>query len=259
MDRRLFLRLGAGATAAAMLPTMQGCADQSTPAQLPDVNATTGPMAADPTGATYQVVPNEHVLIIGDRRIGACGVAPGELNFPMGVVVVDDVVCVVERGNHRVQRFTTDGAMIDVVGRGDLFYPGGITAIGDEIIVADTFNHRLVGYAANGDMTRSFGDRTLLFPRGIAATADGTVIVADPPSRQVVEIRNDGMVVRSFGSAWRAPYDVATDGTYVYVADPTVREIAVFARSGGDRIATLPCAIAPAYVTIGDDGQLYVA
>ncbi len=53
-----------------------------------------------------------HVLVVNDaatgkelRRVGGPGIAPGRMERPNGIYVIDDLAMVVERDNHRVQVF----------------------------------------------------------------------------------------------------------------------------------------------------------
>ncbi len=93
-------------------------------------------------------------------------------------------------------------------------------------------------------------------PRGLAVTADG-LLVADPGSRKVLKLGLDGGARGEFGKGWVLPYDVATDGTLIYVADASANEIAVVSPEG-ERIDRIALDAAPNYISFRS-GTLYVA
>ncbi|MFM7693108.1 MAG: hypothetical protein ACKO7U_02200, partial [Actinomycetota bacterium] len=61
---------------------------------------------------------------------GHAGFRPGQLNFPTGIVLVDELAYVVETGNHRIQRFDLEGQSRGVVDGPELNYPGALAALG---------------------------------------------------------------------------------------------------------------------------------
>jgi DNA-binding beta-propeller fold protein YncE len=257
MDRRTFLRLSAGSAALSMLPL--GACTTTTP--LPQVAAAAGPAAVLVDGTRFEALPDRHAIVAtgaqGERRVSGVGSAHGKLNFPIGVTIAGGLVYVVECGNHRVQIFDQDLRSLGALGEGELLYPGGIATMADEILVADSRNARIVGFLANGDMTRSFGTEVLRAPRGLAPI-DDTVIVADPGLRKVVELDGNGKVRRELGGDWVLPWDVATDGTHVFVADASTSQLAVLDRQGR-RVDTIALDAAARAVSFGADGMLYVS
>jgi 3-phytase len=79
------------------------------------------------------------------HHIGEPGEGPGQLQRPNGIAVVDDVVIVCERDNHRLHFFSLPwGQPLGVVGEDVLRYPYGLTVIptGEgqyEIYVTDNY------------------------------------------------------------------------------------------------------------------------
>lgn len=78
------------------------------------------------------------------RMVGGSGTAPGQLQRPNGIAVIDDVALVVERDNHRVQVFALPSfEPLLVFGSDDLKQPYGLWArrLGDgyEVIVSDNY------------------------------------------------------------------------------------------------------------------------
>ena len=250
MDRRSFLRVGAGGVTLAMLP-LGGCATDD----LPAVDRATGPTAIGPDGTRYQLRPRDHALMIGDRKIGGVGTAAGKLNFPVGLALAGGLAHVVDCGYHRIQSFDATGASVALVGVGELMYPGGIAVVGDELLVADSSHGRIVGFsAADGSVTRVLGEGMLAAPRGLAVTGD-RIFVADPGLRQVLELDRRGSIRRVVGADWVLPWDVATDGNTVFVADVSAAELAVVATNGARRSIALD--LGPRFVSLAADGVLY--
>lgn len=78
------------------------------------------------------------------QRVGSEGTAPGQLDRPNGVSVIDDLALVVERNNARVQAFRLpDFTPLGFIGDGDLRYPYGLTimpeAEGYTLFVTDNY------------------------------------------------------------------------------------------------------------------------
>lgn len=248
IDRRIFLTLAGGAAAVALLP-LAGCGGGD---PYPPVSTTAqGPMSATAEGRQFEALGKSHTLVIKERdgrelRCGGVGFGRGKLNFPAGVAVMDGLAYVVETGNHRVQVFDSTGTVRSIIGEGELLYPGGIAAGKNEIFVADSRNARIVGFSADGHVTRVLGTGVLSAPRGIAVQDDG-LLIADPGLRKVLKLGFDGSVQAELGADWILPYDVATDGTFFYVADVARNELGVVAQTG-ERLDGIALASAPANI-----------
>jgi hypothetical protein len=88
---------------------------------------------------------------------GQQGNGPGQLNFPYDILLddaalagqPDGFVFLCEFGNHRVQKFTLDGAFVGSFGKngrreGELDQPWGIARDSQgRMFVLDTYNHRV--------------------------------------------------------------------------------------------------------------------
>ncbi len=256
MDRRMFLRLGAGGLAAAMLPLASACSTSS----LPPVDVSAGPVAFAADGTRFEVLPERHRLVIAragqEQTVGGVGQADGKLNYPIAVATMGGLAYVVDHGNHRVQVYDPDGATTGTLGADTLFHPSGVVARDGEIVVADARNARLVVFAPDGRVLRTLGEGQLGAPRGLAHLGDH-LLVADAGLREVLELARDGSIVRRHGG-WVLPYDVATDGERLFVADVSSTQLAVLER-GGRRIDAVELERAPRSVTLASDGILYVS
>lgn len=83
-------------------------------------------------------------------RFGSAGAAPGEFDFPRGVVVgPSGDVFLADRDNHRIQRVTPEGAPVAAWGSrggspGQLLGPYAVAVGGSgNVFVADSGNHRV--------------------------------------------------------------------------------------------------------------------
>jgi DNA-binding beta-propeller fold protein YncE len=246
-----------GGTAAITLP-LWGCGGGGGVA-LPPMTAQAGPTAVSKSGSQFVAQPMSHTIVVTDskgisKKVGGIGRAEGRLNFPADVAVLKELAYVVETGNHRVQIFDAAGNALGTIGDGVLNYPGGIAAGTDEILVSDSRNARIVGFDASGRTTRVIGEGVLSAPRGLTVV-DGGLLVADPGLRKVLKLDMEGRVIGQFGS-WVLPWDVATDGNLVFVADVSANEIAVLDQSA-TRVETVQLRAAPTYISYRN-GTLYV-
>jgi len=247
----------AGAAATLTLP-LWGCGGG---VDLPNVGAQAAPTAISKEGIQFQTQPNAHALTVTDvrgvkRQYGGIGTGAGKLNYPVDVAVLNGLAYVVETGNHRVQIFNASGQSVGTLGEGTLLYPGGVITGPDEILVSDSRNARIVGFTPEGRITRVIGSGLLSAPRGLALVSDG-LLVADPGLRKVMKLAADGSLKSEFGSDWVLPWDVATDGKSVFVADVSFSGIVVVSTQGS-RIATIPLATAPTYLSYRNETLYYV-
>jgi 3-phytase len=97
------------------------------------------------------------------RRVGGQGSGPGEFNYPNGIAIVDDLLLVVERDNHRVQMLSLPGfEPMGWFGEDELvrpygiaFYPGSDGSL--NLYITDDYGNELdppEGQDPAGDFTR---------------------------------------------------------------------------------------------------------
>lgn len=253
MERRTFV-IGAAATLA--LP-LWGCGGGGI--ELPPLSLQRAPTAVSKEGLQFQAEPLKHSLAITSVKgattvVGGLGRGSGQLNFPVDVAVLDGRAFVVETGNHRIQVFDEKGITQGLLGEGILNYPGGIVAGTAELLVSDSRNARLVGFSPDGRVTRILGEGILSAPRGLAVVPDG-LLVADPGLRRILKLGPDGKVLSEFGRDWVLPWDVATDGKLIFVADVSRSGIVVLGENG-DRVEEIALNAAPTYLSFRA-GTLY--
>lgn len=252
INRRTFMFAGA----ALALP-LSGCGGG---VDLPPVTSQSAPLAMSKTGSQFVAQALSHSLVITDSKgnrttVGGVGQGLGQFNYPADVAVLGELAYVVETGNHRVQIFDGAGRSIGVMGADVLNYPGGIITTADEILVSDSRNARIVGFDTSGRVTRMIGEGTLSAPRGLAVVPGG-LLIADPGLRKVLRLDMDGRKTGEFGTDWVLPWDVATDGTLIFVADVSANEVAVLDDTG-HRVDRIALDSPPQYLSFRDN-KLYV-
>ena len=121
-----------------------------------------------------------HIYSAGGDHVGSFGrpgTDKGEFSTPHAVLVDhQDRICVADRENHRVQRFTLKGEYLDEVG--DLYKPMALETLADGTLLCTDQTPRLSAISPDGDLIgrcRTFGT----FAHGLAVAPDGTIIVAE--------------------------------------------------------------------------------
>ena len=159
------------------------------------------------------------------KRFGTYGSGPKELNYPRGIAVAGDQVFVCDRGNHRVQVFTTELEPVKQIGSGNGNFdkPEDVAVDNKRLIyVTDRNNHRVQVLTMDGRFIRSIdkkgsGQGDLYGPRGVCVT--GFVYVAEYNNKRVSVFTKYGQFVTSFGNGHvTSPHGVAVDSDgFVYV------------------------------------------
>ncbi len=152
-------------------------------------------------------------------RWGGPGSGDGQFSRPRGVAVdaAENVYVVeggVEGGNHRLQKFASDGTYLtqwgeNGTGAGQFRYPAGVAVdFSGNVYVADQFNHRIQKFTSDGAYLAQWGgigigDGQFAYPSAVAATASGYIYVSDlgfssaHPSR-IQKFTNAGEFVTSW-------------------------------------------------------------
>ncbi|MFQ5408985.1 MAG: SMP-30/gluconolactonase/LRE family protein, partial [Anaerolineales bacterium] len=187
----------------------------------------------------------------GNRDEGTGG--PGAFNEPWGIAVdADGSVYVADTWNHRIQKFTPDGAY--VLEWGQFGTDGALTSMwgprdvatgpDGRVYVADSGNKRILVFEADGTPVRQIGsggvlDGELDEPVGVAIAADGRVFVADTWNQRVQVFTADGLFLHQwdvqgwFGqSLENKPYLGLDNMGRVFVSDPEGFRILVYDEAG---------------------------
>lgn len=208
----------------------------------------------------------KYIELTPDRVFGSSGSGEGQLDLPRGLAVAPDgSLYVADSRNHRIQKFSPDGAFITSWGgyaaqdSGDA--PGGTfnepwgVAVGPGgfVYVADTWNHRIQKFSADGKFITMWGSPGLAEepdhfwgPRGIAVDEKGLVYVTDTGNNRVVVFDADGNYQTQFGRNGIAPGEfdepvgiaVDEDGL-VYIADTWNQRIQIFKPAGTGKYEVL--------------------
>jgi sugar lactone lactonase YvrE len=198
-------------------------------------------------------------------------------NAPKGVGTLfsggSSVFYAADTGNAAIRRVTLAGVVTTIAGnppRAGLINstgesarfdaPAGVAVIGDDLFVSDTGNNMVRKVTASG-MVTSFTGNVFHTPRGIVAVGTD-LYVADSENHAIRKVTSAGVVTTFAGSdagvegfangtgtaaRFRMPKGIATDGSFLYVADTgnhAVRKVDVGSGAvttvAGDGIPGLP-------------------
>jgi DNA-binding beta-propeller fold protein YncE len=170
---------------------------------------------------------------------GAEGNGDGEFIEPYGIAVDDEANVYVSDavGNHRIQKFTSDGEFITKWGNpgsgdGEFNAPWGLDVDRDgNVYVADMWNDRIQKFSSDGEYINQWNTRVgalwqLSLPRAVAVDNEGFVYVHHTsvtfPSIVygcIQKFTSDGIYIEKWDAFWGlGTYEIATDGSgNVYV------------------------------------------
>ncbi len=182
---------------------------------------------------------------------GSKGSGDGQLYEPYGIAVSSNgYVYVSESANHRIQKFSGNGAFITKWGSygsgiGQFHYPFDIAVSSDGYVyVADRDNHRVQKFSDDGTFITqwgSYGSGNGQFnrPRGIAVSSDGYVYVSEQNNHRIQKFSENGTFITKWGSfgSGNGQFDeprgiaVSSDG-YVYVTEWNNHRVQKFSENG---------------------------
>jgi hypothetical protein len=168
---------------------------------------------------------------------GTYGAGDGQFSTPIGVTVY-----VSDRGNHRIQKFTSDGTFLTKWGTqgsgdGQFNLPFGVAVdASGNVYVAEYGNNRIQRFTGDGTYLTQWGslgtgDGQLSGPIGVAVDANGNVYVAEYLNRRIQKFTSDGTYLTRWGLY--VPFSVAVDGSgNVYVIGRDTNRIQKFTSDG---------------------------
>ena len=225
---------------------------------------------------------------------GSRSLTEGQFNYPAGVTVDnDDNIYIVDYGNRRIQKFSSNGRFLASVRTfgstpSQLTFPLGIgfNKKNGKLYVCDRDNNRIQTLGTDLTLHFNFGRKGIGYgeidypdigygefhmPYNIAFDRRGIVYVADYSNHRVQVFTPEGQYLRMFGikgtcaSELFYPAGIAVDGDQVYVAEYANHRISVFSTEGkflklfghrGSAIAEFQC---PHSVHVNKDGFILIA
>ena len=174
--------------------------------------------------------------------VGGHGDGLGEFDRPRGIAIDQGGnIYIADSGNGRVQKFSSRGEFLGLVGDSREFRePNGVAIdSADNLYVSDAGNHRLCKFRSDGSFEQQWSGPAPGFfgPRGISIGSHGEVYVVDQGRTRIVKLSADGQSSQwgSRGSGdgeFLEPTAVAVFGETVYVADAQNGRIQVFDTNG---------------------------
>lgn len=195
----------------------------------------------------------------------------GELMGPRDIAIDRNAgVYVADAGNHRIQRFDSQGKFLRAwtgggTGNGMFRGPAGIAVDDKEefIYVADVKNHRIQKFQTDGTFVKQWGsdgngDGEFRLPAGIALDTDGYVYVSDLLNSRIQKFNSQG----EFEKSWNREelfgvLSLAVRDGYIYAANVFRNRIQKFASNGEVTDMEEWEADTPVAVTVAPDGTIY--
>jgi len=190
---------------------------------------------------------------------------------------------VTDEYNHRIQKFDSDGQLVDKWGSsgsgdGEFNTPRGITVDRNGFVyVVDYGNHRIQKFTSGGQFKSTWGssgsgDGEFRYPREIAIDTNNFVYVVDGYNDRIQKFTSDGKFISTWGSSgsgngeflWPTGISVDNDG-FVYVADTYNYRIQKFTPEGQfmdtwGSLGSNPGQFAqPTGLCIDEGGRVYVS
>jgi YD repeat-containing protein len=171
-------------------------------------------------------------------RAGIAGSGGGQFNNPVGVTVsASGVLWVVDRGNNRIEKFSSANGYLSTYGSsgtGEVRFkePAYIAISGNELYVTDSGNHRVEELSETGKYVSQFGSSgsgngQFGDPYAIAADpGTGALYVGDLTNNRVEQFSEAGLYMSQFGTSgtgngqFKEPVGISVNaGSDVYVVD----------------------------------------
>jgi DNA-binding beta-propeller fold protein YncE len=220
--------------------------------QFDSFSLVTSGIAVDQSGIFYVSDPSEHTIMkfssagaLEDTfgTPGTSGSGNDQFSSPQGVAVSGDgaTIFVADRGNVRIQRFSSAGTPLDNFGQRGTgpIQPdqlGGplAVAVNGAVVVLDVFLARIMRFTTSGDHLANI-DGGLRDPVGVAVDTDDNIYVTDS-NHGLQKFTPDGTFVTTIGSIgggeeqFFKPHGIAVDAAgNVFVADIGNNCVVVFA------------------------------
>ncbi len=197
-----------------------------------------------------------HATLAGYRyefvaQWGNLGSGDGQLYTPDSVAVDNSGnLFVAEYHNHRIQKFTTDGAFITKwgsqgSGNGQFSFPSGVAVDkSGYVFVTEQAGNRIQKFTPDGTFITKWGtygteDGQFRVPGYIAADSSGMLYVSDYHNNRIQKFTSDGTYITQWGGFGAGdgqlygPMGIAVDSAgFVYVSDGNNNRIQKFTSNG---------------------------
>ena len=179
------------------------------------------------------------------RTFGSRGDSPDQMEYPAGIAT-DDTDNIYVSSEHKLQKFTSSGELIECIGRegskeGEFNDPRGVTLYDNQVYVCDSNNHLIQVFDLDLNFVRSIGSRgkgrgEFGAPHDVQFDTAGNMYVAEYGNGRVQVMDTSGQFIRSFGQEGegklRRPSGLHIIDKYVYVSDWGGCFIVVYETSG---------------------------
>ena len=166
----------------------------------------------------------------------------GQFKLPIGIALDGSGnVFVVDRDNHRVQKFTNDGSFLTKwgsqgTGEGQFFIPLAVVIDGSGNVYVSDSNHRVQKFNGNGESQEFLVESGINTPSGLGIGSDGNIYVSDTFNDRVQVFTPGGTFVTKWGTPgtgdgkFDSPVGVTVDATgNIYVVDSRNHRVQKFA------------------------------
>ena len=221
--------------------------DYSDNVSVSSIRQLTIPLDAEPAPFTPTPAGQPQFLL----KWGYHGTDDGRFYNAFGIAIdASGNIYVVDNGNKRIQKFTSDGVFItkwgsEGSGSGQFNSPHSIAIdTSGNIYVVDNDNYRIQKFTSNGVFitkwgSQGIGDGQFKNPFGIAIDASGNVYVADQNNHRVQKFTSNGVFITKWGSEgsgdgqFKNPRGITTDTSgNVYMVDNDNYRIQKFTSNG---------------------------
>ena len=164
----------------------------------------------------YLMTIDQDQLIV---KFGGYGTNDGLFSHPDGLAFdEDDHLFVVDRDNHRVQKFDVNGKFLLKFGTkgitdGQLHKPRGIMVYNGKAFIADYDNSRISVFQVSGQFQCIIGKGVLGTPYNVAIDTKNRLLVTDHGKGCIFSFNLAGRYLGKFSNTTMVPLGIATDST----------------------------------------------
>lgn len=159
-----------------------------------------GVIVFDRTDLYVADLTHQEIAVYGQNgklktAIGKPGSGDGELAFPSGIYIRDNLIFVADSNNSRIQVFNRNGGYVKKIGDSSAgpdstVLPVGIGGYGNQIYVVDAFTHQVKVFGLDGKSKSTYGSigttvGKFSFPEGLTVDAKGFLYVVDTGNNRV--------------------------------------------------------------------------